>query len=177
MFQSISRALHSGLCFFQHPKPALPSIYFTVNLPVTGAIQGFHVPHNKVCQVRCLLSTERRIDHESPKDRGLYLPLVPFGASVLTTSACFRLRSLSQIQISSPYQLSSIYPICGYQEGVALTIDIPQLITASLHCQASSLFMALDSFDDTNGSLFKVENNFIVQLHVARPLADYVIDL
>ena len=47
-------------------------------------------------------------------------------SSVTTTYACRSLRSLSQIQISSPYHLSSTHPICGYPEGMPLAIYAPR---------------------------------------------------
>jgi len=46
-------------------------------------------------------------------------------SSVSTTSACHYSRPLSQVQISSPYQLSSTHRVCGCQEGVPLTICTP----------------------------------------------------
>ena len=68
----------------------------------------------------------------------LYRPPAPFGSSVPTTFACQLSRSLSQIQIPSPYQLPSTYPARGCQEGPPLAnwppLESPR---ASLHCQGS----------------------------------------
>jgi len=50
-----------------------------------------------------------------------------FGASIKVTSACCKLRSLLQVQLFSPYRLSSTYPACGYQMCTPLAIDTPLL--------------------------------------------------
>jgi len=51
-----------------------------------------------------------------------------FGSSVIATSACSELRSLSGIQIFSAYQLFSTHPACGCQRGTPLAIDTPHLV-------------------------------------------------
>ena len=43
-------------------------------------------------------------------NKTLLPPPIPFGSSVSATFACLHLRSLSQIQIPSPYRLSSTHP-------------------------------------------------------------------
>ncbi len=67
--------------------------------------------------------------------------------------ACCDLRSLTQIQISSPYQLPSAYPAHGCQEGCPLTIIAPGQNGPLLHCQDRSLFRSLGSSDDTDGPI------------------------
>ena len=57
----------------------------------------------------------------------LFPPPLPFGSSVKATSACYRLRSLPQIHMCSPYRLSSTHPACGCQKGTPLTICAPHL--------------------------------------------------
>src|SRR5205814_50563 len=54
-------------------------------------------------------------------------PPIPFGASVRATSACWKSRSLLQVQLFSPYRLSSTHPACGCQKGTPLAIDTPRL--------------------------------------------------
>ncbi len=60
-----------------------------------------------------------------PVNETLFQPPLPFGSSVKAISACSNLRSLSQIQISSSYQLSSTSPVYGHQKDTFLTIGIP----------------------------------------------------
>ena len=67
--------------------------------------------------------------------------------------ACCDLRSLTQIQIPSPYQLPSAYPAHGCQEGCPLTIIAPGQNGLLLHCQDRSLFRSLGSSDDTDGPI------------------------
>src|SRR5579862_1740097 len=76
-----------------------------------------------------------------------------FWSSVLATSACHHSRSLMQIQMSSPYQLSSTHPVCGYQKGTPLAIGTPNLAVLRFIVGAASLFMLLDSPGDTGGPL------------------------
>jgi len=70
------------------------------------------------------------IDREGYRSRKrrnetLFQPPLPFGSSVKATSACSNLRSLSQIQMSSSYRLSSTSPVYGYQKDTFLTMGIP----------------------------------------------------
>ena len=67
--------------------------------------------------------------------------------------ACCDLRSLTQIQIPSPYQLPSAYPAHGCREGCPLTIIAPGQNGPLLHCQDRSLFRSLGSSDDTDGPI------------------------
>ncbi len=67
--------------------------------------------------------------------------------------ACCELRSLTQIQISSPYQLPGAYPAHGCQEGCPLTIIAPGQNGPLLHCQDRSLFRSLGSSDDTDAPI------------------------
>jgi hypothetical protein len=88
-----------------------------------------------VRRVRCLLSTGKSRGHGNADNNRFTDFHYHFGSSVLTTSACSHSRSLPQVQISSPYQLSSACPVCGYQESMPLTIhtprNIPRLATLS----------------------------------------------
>ena len=105
-----------------------------------GAIRGFHVPLAEVRRVRCLLLIGRRVGHERAWAKRCSRLRYRFGPGVLATSACSTLRSLSQIQMFSPYRLSSAHPACGCQKGMLLTIDTPHV--AVLRCIVR---VALDS--------------------------------
>ena len=52
-------------------------------------------------------------------------PSLPFGHSVLTTSAASRITHLTWVHLHSSYWLPSTYPTCGYQEEHPLTILFP----------------------------------------------------
>ncbi len=67
--------------------------------------------------------------------------------------ACCDLRSLTQIQIPSPYQLPSAYQAHDCQEGWPLTTIAPGQNGPLLHCQDRSLFRSLGSSDDTDGPI------------------------
>ena len=65
-------------------------------------------------------------------------PPIPFGSSVSTTYAWLQLRSLLQIQIPSPYQLSSTHPAVVARRA-RLSRFVPRTNKcASFHCQGSS---------------------------------------
>src|SRR5579862_1512572 len=53
--------------------------------------------------------------------------------------------------MSSPYQLSSTHPVCGYQKGTPLAIGTPHLAVLRFIVRAAPLFMLLDSPGDTGG--------------------------
>ena len=106
--RSCSRTTIGRLCSLLSPK---------------GAIRGFHVPLAELRRVRRLLSTGRCVGHESAKRKRCSHLRCHFGPSVTATSACFGSRSLSQIHMCSPYQLSSTYPAYGCQKGTPLAID------------------------------------------------------
>ena len=108
--------------------------------PGWGAIRGFHVPLAEVRRVRCLLLIGKRMGHERAWSKRCSHLHYHFGSSVVATSACSTLRSLAQVQISSPYRLSSAHPACGCQKGMLLTIDTPHV--AVLRCIVR---VALDS--------------------------------
>ena len=55
--------------------------------------------------------------------------------------------------MSSPYQLSSTHPVCGYQKGTPLAIGTPHLVVLRFIVRAAPLFMLLDSPGDTGGPL------------------------
>ena len=93
-------------------------------------------------------------------------PPVPFGSSVSASFACSHLRSLSQIQIPSPYQLSSTHPAVVARRA-RLSRFVPRTRCASFHCLGSSLFMPVDSPGGTGGSLRFQGNNFSKRLRVA----------
>ena len=93
-------------------------------------------------------------------------PPIPFGSSVSTTYAWLQLRSLLQIQIPSPYQLSSTHPAVVARRA-RLSRFAPRTNCASFHCQGSSLFMPVDSPGDTGGSFRFRGNNFSERLRVA----------
>lgn len=80
---SVSASLQCSLCFLQHPIPAPPSAILAFP---EGAIQAYRVPYVAQCQVRCPLWCGEYNDHERAWDN-LFPTLVPFGYSVLTTSA------------------------------------------------------------------------------------------
>ena len=127
IFQSLSAPLQNGIMLF--PRSCARTTMGRLYSPLSqkGAIRGFHVPHTEVRRVRCLLSTGRCMGHESePVSRCSHLHY-RFGSSVLAISACFQSRSLSQIQMFSPYRLSSTFPAYGCQKGTPLTIDTPCL--------------------------------------------------
>lgn len=63
---------------------------------------------------------------------------IPFGSSVSTTFACFCLRSLSQIQIPSLYQLASTHPVLWLPGGQCPRGYRPAPEGASLHCPTRS---------------------------------------
>ena len=127
IFQSLSVPLQNGIMLFprSYARTAIGRLYSP--LSPEGAIRGFHVPLTEVRRVRCLLSTGRRMGHESVQAKTLFPPPYRFGPSVLATSACFQSRSLSQIQMFSPYRLSSTFQAYGCQKGTPLAIDTPCL--------------------------------------------------
>src|ERR1700677_2023013 len=51
--------------------------------------------------------------------------------------------------MSSPYQLSSTHPVCGYQKGTPLAIGTPHLAVLRFIVRAATLFMLLDPPGDT----------------------------
>jgi len=63
--EPLSTPLHNGLRFFRPPMPALPSARLTTCFPQGERVRGFHVPPTRVCEVRCLLSTEKLMVHDA----------------------------------------------------------------------------------------------------------------
>jgi len=108
-------------------------------VPATpGVVRGFHVPLEKydglgACyRPGSVWTTRTQALSVLPASNTVW-------SSVTTTYACRSLRSLSLIQISSPYHLSSTHPVCGYQEGTPLAICAPRdRCRTSLRCQGSS---------------------------------------
>ena len=90
-------------------------------------VSTFHA--KKSYRLRCLLSTGMHVGHDAHNSQMCVPHPVPFGSSAMNpaTYACSRLRSLSQIQMFSPYRLASTYPACGCQEGLSLALDTPHL--------------------------------------------------
>lgn len=43
-FNLLSASLQRSIRFFQPPKPAFPTVFLAVNLPLKAEIQGFQVP-------------------------------------------------------------------------------------------------------------------------------------
>ena len=124
-----------------------------------------------MCWVRCLLSTGKPCRLRKRKRKSFHRLPVPFGSSALTTSACSALRSLTQIQISSPYQLSSAYPVVVTRR-VRLSRIVPLAYYAiSYIVRAAPLFMPLDSSGSTDGSLPKArtttQSDFVSHLSKA----------
>ena len=89
-----------------------------------GAIRGFHVSLVKYAGLGAryrpgdMWTTATQTLDVAPASN-------TFWSSASTTCACLYSRSLSQIQIPSPFQLSSTHPVCGYQEGTRLTSCAP----------------------------------------------------
>ena len=84
---------------------------------------------------RCMWVTRHLFTRDAARIRYL------FGSSALLQplSLVVELRSLSQIQILSPYRLASTHPACGCQEGLSLALDTPRhAIGVSLHCPGRS---------------------------------------
>ncbi|WP_214649217.1 hypothetical protein, partial [Vibrio anguillarum] len=79
----VSASLQCSLRFFQHPLPA--SLSVTETFP-EGVIQAYRVPYVAQSQFRCPLWCGEFNDHERAWGN-LFPTLVPFGYSVLTTSA------------------------------------------------------------------------------------------
>ncbi|CDT64835.1 hypothetical protein VCR20J5_710065 [Vibrio crassostreae] len=81
--ESVSASLQCSLRFFQPPIPA--SLSATEAFP-EGVIQAYRVPYVAQYQFRCPLWCGEFNDHERAWGN-LFPTLVPFGYSVLTTSA------------------------------------------------------------------------------------------
>ncbi|MEZ8368500.1 hypothetical protein AB6C94_03550, partial [Vibrio splendidus] len=81
--ESVSASLQCSLRFFQPPIPA--SLSATEAFP-EGVIQAYRVPYVAQYQFRCPLWCGEFNDHEKAWGN-LFPTLVPFGYSVLTTSA------------------------------------------------------------------------------------------
>ena len=97
----VSTPLQRGIRFFQYPRHysaafassniLLPHHHRQTLRPAVSrkrAIRGFHVPLAEVCRVRRLLSTGRRMGHESERSRRCSHLHHRFGSSVKATSAC-----------------------------------------------------------------------------------------
>lgn len=126
MLQSLSTRLQDGVCFFLIPLPAPPWAEPCGLLSPKGAIRVYHVPLVKHVGVgACYRPEDMWITTAYLEDA------VPVFVTVwLERNSHFRfiaLRSLSQIQIFSPYRLSSTYPAYGYQKGTLLAICTPHL--------------------------------------------------
>ena len=81
-----------------------------------------------------------------------FLPSLPFGHSVLTTSAACRITHLKWVHLHSSYWLPSTYPTCGYQEERLLTILFPSNGLCYI-VRLATLFRVIGSSGDTDGSL------------------------
>lgn len=85
---------------------------------------------------------------------------------VIATSACCISRSLSRLQIFSPYRLSGTIPACGCQKGTPLAIDtrtFQRFITLS-----ETLFIQAPRFAGWHWRFPPLSgNNFNKRLHVA----------
>ena len=105
-------------------RTALGAPSDTLSQSRLGTVRGFHVPFEKYAgggadyRPGSVWTTRTQTIDVLPAS-------TPFWASVTTTYACVHSRSLSSIQISSPYQLSRTHPVCGYQEGAPLAIGTP----------------------------------------------------
>ncbi len=147
-------------------RTAIGGPHGTLSQPKPGAMRGFHVPLEKYAGLGACYRPGgiRTTRTQSP---GVAPASSTFWSSVSTTSACRSSRSLSQIQIPSPCQLSSTHPVCGYQEGAPLTICTPHItcfITLS-----GQLFIHAPRFTRWHG-WFPTSirgNNFSVRLRVA----------
>ncbi len=92
---------------------------------MSGAVRGFHVSLVKYAGLgACYRPGDMWTTATQPRD------VAPasntFWSSASTTCACYYSRSLSQVQIPSPFQLSSTHPACGCQEGCPLAILSPE---------------------------------------------------
>jgi hypothetical protein len=126
----VSAPLQRGIRFFQYPTPAPPLAEPCGLLSPEGERYGVSTFHaKKSYRLRCLLSTGMHVGHDAHNSQMCIPHPVPFGSSAMNqaTYACSRLRSLSQIQMFSPYRLASTYPACGCQEGLSLALDTPHL--------------------------------------------------
>ncbi len=66
-FKPVSGPLQPGVRFFRPPKPAHPWARLAARCPLSGRHTGFPRSTSGVRWVRCLLSTGRCADHETPQ--------------------------------------------------------------------------------------------------------------
>ena len=126
-----------------------------------GSDTGFPCSTRQVkCWGRCLLLTGEHIDCASCVHRPLPIP-VPFGSSVSAIYTCCELRPLSQIHISSPYQLPSAHPVMATRRmgpsQVASRSSLKE--DALLHCQRRSLFSLLGLLNSINSLIQTLDNS------------------
>ena len=127
MLQPVSRPLQPGLRFFPVPVPAPPWADLAACCPRREryGVSTFRL-QKYVGLGACYRPGGIWVTKTYLPGRCSHLQH-RFGASVVATSACFSSRSLSQIQMFSPYRLSGTSPARGCQKGTPLAIDTPHL--------------------------------------------------
>ncbi len=108
----VSLPLQQDFCFFRHPHPHRHRHTLRLYVPQEG--KRYEVPtfrNEKYIGLGACYRPGSPDGHGNADHKRFTDFLYRFGSSVLTTFACSESRSLSQIQISSPYQLSSAYPV------------------------------------------------------------------
>ena len=126
MFQSLSVPLQHGVRLLLFPAPASPYAGFAACCPRREQY-GFSTFRLQKYVGLGVCTRPRRMGHESAFGKRCSHLRCRFGSSVIATCACSELRSLSQIQMFSPYRLSGTHPACGCQKGTPLAIDTPHL--------------------------------------------------
>ena len=79
-------------------------------LSLEGDVQGYHVPPLKHVGLGARFRPVRTVGHVCPTKNDTP-PDVAFSLKCINPFTCLSLRSLSRIQLISPYQLSSTHPI------------------------------------------------------------------
>ena len=124
----VSAPLQRGIRFFQYPTPVAPwADLAACGLPKESDT-GFprSVPRSNIglgarSRPRCMWVTRHPIRKDVSRIHYLLLK-----RDAAATFACHYSRSLSQVQVISPYRLASTHPACGCQEGLLLAFDTPR---------------------------------------------------
>lgn len=107
----VSPPLQQGVRFFRHPHPHHYRYPLRCTFPNRERYEVPTFRNEKYIGLGACYRPGSPDGHGNADHKRFTDFLYRFGSSVLTTFACSESRSLSQIQISSPYQLSSAYPV------------------------------------------------------------------
>ncbi len=167
-FKPVSEPLQPGIRFFRPPKPAHPWARLAARCPLSGRHTGFPRFASGVRWVRCLLSTGRRTDHESPQ------------AMTLPTSSTLLVQACQPLSLVSFHGLYCRFRYLHHTSYLALTRlvvarkgRLSRIGPRSSHLElryivrAATLFMPLGSPGGTGG--LSLINHSSKRLRVAKP--------